>query len=144
MKFCLVDLNVWLALAYTRHAQHSVAMRWFENAGAAECCFCRLTQLGLLRLLTNATIMGRDIRTDLEAWAAYDELAADFRVSFIDETTGLETAFRSLTGTGRSSNHRWPDAYLGALARISGMKVVTFDRGFLAMPGVDAAILRAS
>jgi uncharacterized protein len=140
-KSYLVDSNVWLALAYNRHEHHARAIRWFEEARTGEIYFCRITQLAFLRLLTNATIMGSDVRTDAEAWADYDELASDEQVSFVDDGSEVDVAMRGLTTTGRRSHRLWPDAYLGALSIVNGVKIVSFDSVFRSMPGVDAIVL---
>jgi predicted nucleic acid-binding protein len=58
------DINVWLALAADVHVHHVVARSWFESLeDEEELVFCRFTQLGLLRLLTLAGIMGNSVRT---------------------------------------------------------------------------------
>jgi uncharacterized protein len=141
MKSYLVDSNVWVALAYNRHEHHTRAMRWFEDTGTGESCFCRITQLAFLRLLTNAKIMGSDARTDAEVWADYDELANDDRVAFVEDSLDVDAALRQLTRTGRRSHQLWPDAYLGALSIVTGMRIVSFDSVFRTMPGVDALVL---
>jgi uncharacterized protein len=51
------DVNVWLALTHSRHAQHTNTARWFGSLTDEKLVFCRLTQIGLLRLLTNHTVM---------------------------------------------------------------------------------------
>ena len=58
-RTALVDLNVWLALVYDGHVHHLAAVSWFEKVEGASAAFCRITQLGLLRLLTNRTVMDR-------------------------------------------------------------------------------------
>ncbi len=141
MKSYLVDTNVWLALAYNQHEHHATATRWFERASSGESCFCRITQLAFLRLLTNAKVMGRDVRTDKEAWSDYDEFANDVRVDFLEDGPGLDAALRRLTTSGQSSHRLWPDAYLGALSIVSGTQVISFDSVFGTMPGVDAVVL---
>ena len=140
-KSFLVDINVWVAVAYDRHVHHDLAMRWFETASAEEALFCRQTQLAFLRLLTNPRVMGLDAMTQLRAWQAFDELRRDFRVSFISEPEHVEPALRQLTRGLRSGRDVWSDAYLGALANIAGLTLVTMDRGFAHLPGVDALIL---
>jgi len=34
MKSYFPDLNVWLALAYRGHQQHTIAVGWFDKLGA--------------------------------------------------------------------------------------------------------------
>ena len=53
----ILDLNLWLALIDPDHAHHARARRYWEHEAAAEIAFCRVTMLGLLRLLTNSRVM---------------------------------------------------------------------------------------
>ena len=66
----LADSNVWLALTWDRHPQHSQAARWFDSVGDAALLFCRFTMLGLLRLLTNRQVMG-DSTASLFGWRRF-------------------------------------------------------------------------
>jgi len=50
----LPDVNVWIALAADQHIHHNVAKRWFTGIQDDQVLFCRITQLGFLRLLTNS------------------------------------------------------------------------------------------
>jgi len=104
-SFC-PDINVWIALAYDGHEHHHAAAVWFEGLNEEIAYFCRLTQLGFLRLLTHPTVMRRDVRSQAEAWAAYDALQTDERVSFQEEgdAAELESVLRKLTAAGRSSS----------------------------------------
>lgn len=142
MKSCFPDINVWVALAYQGHQHHSVAAAWFnELTGTAG--FCRITQIGFLRLLTHPLIMGDETKTQKEAWAAYDKLLADSRVvfHFEPELRELDIEFRSLTTSSRSSAQQWPDAYLAAFARVAGLTLVTFDRALSKLTN-DAVLLK--
>jgi predicted nucleic acid-binding protein len=49
----LPDINLWLALAFESHVHHAAAKGWFEGLTSERCSFCRLTQQGFLRLVTN-------------------------------------------------------------------------------------------
>jgi toxin-antitoxin system PIN domain toxin len=141
MRSFLVDVNVWVALAYSLHVHHDLAKRWFETIGVDQAYFCRLTQLGLLRLLTNPHVMGPNVMTQPRAWQTYDELDQDLRVSFLAEPEQVVSAMRQLTRAYRSGPNAWTDAYLGAFAKAAGLTIVTMDRGFAHMPGVEALIL---
>jgi predicted nucleic acid-binding protein len=57
----LLDVNVWIALAAERHTHHRVARHWFSNLQDEKLAFCRLTQLGFLRLLTNKHVMQEEV-----------------------------------------------------------------------------------
>ncbi len=52
----LLDVNVWLALTFDSHAHHPAAKLWFDALSGDLCLFCRSTQQGYLRLVTNANI----------------------------------------------------------------------------------------
>lgn len=126
------DVNVWLALTYGRHVHHQIARTWFESLDfEAEVCFCRVTQVGLLRLLTTRAVMTADrVMSQDEAWNAYDSWLSDGRVAFLEEPHNLDAVFRSIARGGHPSPNAWADAYLAAFATILGLKFVTLDRAF--------------
>lgn len=129
--FLFPDINVWLALSHGDHVHHDVAWDWLrEMPTDIRLCFCRVTQLGLLRLLTNEAVMGAERLTQLRAWRAYDAWAADDRVRFLDEPEGLERAFRRRSASKQAASGQWADAYLAAFAESSQLTLVTFDRAF--------------
>jgi uncharacterized protein len=76
----LPDVNVWLALSWANHQHSDAAWDWFSKHDDHKFFFCRLTQLGLLRLLATSAIMGTDVRTIGEAWKVYDRWLEDSRV----------------------------------------------------------------
>jgi len=124
------DVNVWVALTYEGHAHHSHAAEWFATLGPnVTFAFCRFTQLGLLRLLTAAAVMGDEVMTQPQAWAAYDRWRDDPRVEFVDEPTEIETRFRALTRLRQPATKDWADSYLAAFATVGQLTLVTFDRG---------------
>jgi uncharacterized protein len=57
----LSDVNVWVAFASDWHVHHPVAKSWLEGLGTEQIAFCRITDLGFLRLLTNSRVMGEDV-----------------------------------------------------------------------------------
>lgn len=130
--FLFPDINVWVALAYDRHVHHIAARNWFDAlVPSVRMFFCRLTQLGLLRLLTSPAVMGPDqAKSQQDAWKIYDSWLEDDRVEFLEEPAGLDTHFRSLTQSAQASPKDWADSYLAAFAHVSRLTVVTFDRGF--------------
>jgi len=134
------DTNVWLALVWGRHSHAEPALTWFEAARDEQFLFCRFTQLALLRLLTNESVMGRDVRTMSSAWEIYDQCVADERIAFLAEPEGLDPKLRIFSKSRRSSPKLWADAYLAAFASSAGLKLVTFDRTFRAKR-VDCLIL---
>jgi toxin-antitoxin system PIN domain toxin len=130
MIVSLPDVNIWIALAAEGHLHHVPARDWFAAQPDASVAFCRITQMGLLRLLTNAHVMGRAPRTVVQAWDTFAQLRADRRLVFATEPEGVESAWCQLmtqAGVGPSS---WTDAYLAAFAGAHSYSLVTFDTGF--------------
>ncbi len=129
-KTCLTDVNTWLALAAPGHLQHLAARRWFDSLGEGEAVFCRITQMGLLRLLTNAAVMKTDRLSPEQAWKLYQNLRSDWRVAFAAEPEGLELVWIELMQESSSGANSWTDAYLGAFAFKHSYTLVSFDRAF--------------
>jgi uncharacterized protein len=131
-SFLFPDVNVWVALTYGGHEHHDVARVWFDSLHAEDrVCFCRFTQISLLRLLTTEAVMSADeVMTQVDAWNAYEGWKQDDRVLFLEEPPNVEATFRALTRQSRPNAKNWADAYLAAFATVLGMRFVTFDRAF--------------
>jgi toxin-antitoxin system PIN domain toxin len=136
------DVNVWLALTHDRHVHHPRAAQWLEGK-EAPVFFCRFTQLGLLRLLTNGQVMGADVLSQRKAWQAYHRWFEDDRVGFHDEpdSARFEASFEELSTRSHASTKLWADAYLGAFARTAGFTLVSFDQALRTMPFVPIELL---
>jgi len=106
---------------------HASATRWWEQE-TGRIGFSRLTQMGLLRLMTTAAAMDDKPLTMAEAWRVHDRLFDDDRVSFISEPVGIETRFRECASGETASPKLWADAWLQAFAECAGGVMVTFDR----------------
>ena len=129
--FLFPDINVWLAASAAAHIHHSIASRWFNSlVPEARVCFCRVTQMGLLRLLTSESVMGVEVLTQVEAWHAYDEFLEDDRIEFADEPSELDSEFRHHSSRLHPASKTWTDDYLAAFATAGGMTLVTFDQAF--------------
>ena len=81
-KIFLPDVNVWVALASRRHVHSFLCGRWLDTIQADGAVYCRVTQMGLLRLLTNQHVMGSDVLNSRDAWRVYRAILADERVGF--------------------------------------------------------------
>jgi uncharacterized protein len=135
-SFLFPDLNVWLALSYEAHVHHRIAYAWFESLSeGARLCFCRITQIGLLRLLTTEAVMKAEVLTHRQAWQIYDRWLEDGRVAFVDEPATLEPIFRSESWSPHPAPKNWSDSYLIAFARSAGFELVTFDKGLYQRAG---------
>ena len=140
-KISLPDINVWIALSSDRHAHHGRAGNWFRATGEAGAAFCRVTQMGFLRLLTNACVMGDDVLSQRQAWSIYDHLVSDPRVVFALEPPNIEHVWKKLTQSAFGATSLWTDAYIAALALLHDFCVVSFDKSFANIAGLDSTIL---
>jgi len=138
----VVDANVWLAIAVDGHVHHATAVAWFDGQAEGTCAFCRITQLALLRHLTNPKIMGAaNVQTQADAWKTFEALAADPRVVYIEEPPRLTAIFKSLTQIARPAHKRWTDAFLAAFAMGLGAEVATFDADLATFPKLSVRLL---
>ncbi len=123
----LLDVGVWLAATWGRHIHHHAAADWFDRQ-SEDLLFCRVTQMSLLRLLSNSAVMGEDVVTRSAAWRIVDQLWADERVVWVDEPPQLEAVWRAISARDDNSHKLWTDDYLAAFAQTSGAALATLDR----------------
>jgi len=123
----LVDAGVWLAAVWGRHVHHPVAADWFGKV-ADDIAFCRVTQMGLLRLLSNPAILGDDAIDRSQAWRTYDELWADERVLWAAAPAELDAVWRAISARDDKSHKLWTDDYLAAFAQASDATLITLNR----------------
>ncbi len=115
------------------HPHHTAAIAWGESVDPqSKFYFCRFSQLGLLRLLTNSSAMGSDVATQAEAWRIYDLFFQNGSTFFADEPKQVEELLRRRTMKSESSTKEWADAYLAAFAESAGLRLVTFDKALAA------------
>jgi len=91
----LPDVNVWLSLCPDCHEHRGAALNWLA-AIRAPVYFCRVTQMSLLRLLTNPRVMGTDILTPRDAIGVCRELRGDERLRDADEPSDAERPWLSM------------------------------------------------
>ena len=126
------DVNVWLALSVAQHPHNAPSWNWLNMLSPVPTLlFCRVTQLGLLRLLTNESVMGEKVCTLANAWRIYDQWRYDPRVDFHPEPQDLDSRFRVTTATLRATpaTKAVGDCYLLSYAVECDARLVTFDKG---------------
>jgi toxin-antitoxin system PIN domain toxin len=138
----LPDVNVWIAMYSPGHVHHSKALNWFDQSGASDIVFCRVTQMGFLRLVTNRHVMGVNALGPPGAWGAVDEMLKNTRVFFAKEPPGLEDAWRAVMHQAKLGPNAWTDAYLEAFATQAGVTLVTFDAQLAARKNVSSLLLK--
>jgi len=138
---CLPDVNVWIALALAQHVHHEAAKAWFMASTDGTFRFCRVTQMGLLRLLSNSRVMAGEALTAGQAWKVLEAFLADPRIEFAAEPARLYEYWRRTASDSRTGPNFWTDSYLAAFAAAAGYQVVTFDTGFRRYKGVPLNLL---
>jgi uncharacterized protein len=68
-KIFLSDVNVWVASISRRHVHSGLCAACLGSLSESdEVFFRRLSQMGLLRLLTGETVMREDVLSPRKAW----------------------------------------------------------------------------
>lgn len=131
MKPALLDLNILTALLWPAHEHHDAAHRWFGARRKARWATCALTQLGLVRLVSNPSF-SRDALSPADAVLLLSANLAhpnhEFWTEDLSVPAALEVVPRNL-----QSHQQVTDAYLLALASHHGGVLATFDRGIQAL-----------
>jgi len=127
MKRHLLDVNILLALLWPPHESHLVAQAWFAKSGQHAWATNALTQLGVLRLLTNPAVTQTAV-TAITAWDLLRENTThpghEFWPLDLETPSGIEVM------AGRVHGHQqWTDALLLWQAKEKGGVFVTFDWG---------------
>lgn len=125
----LLDVGAWLAATWSGHVHHERVASWFDKQ-AGSLWLCRVTQMSLLRLLTNPAVLGDDVLTRDHAWRVLDQLRGDDRVQWAGEPTQIEQAWRAISARDDNSHKLWTDDYLAAFAQAADLTMVTLDSGF--------------
>jgi toxin-antitoxin system PIN domain toxin len=99
--------------------------------------FCRITQMGFLRLLTRIPVVSKTPIAPHEAWEIYKELRRDSRVAFAQEPGAIEAHWIELMRHGTSGANTWTDAYLAAFAMGHRYTLVTLDQAFRRWKSLD-------
>lgn len=146
----LPDINVWLALAVQEHPHHLAAKRYWDGVQANDMAgrniwFCRVTMLGLVRLLCQPKVVGSGALNLVQALAVYQQFRAVPGVNLLADAAGCDEALSKLvTGNASALPARlWTDAYLASAAQSSGARLVSFDQDFLHF-GLERCLLLTS
>jgi predicted nucleic acid-binding protein len=118
----LADVNLWIALVADQHVHHPAASRWFRSLGDDKLAFCRITQMGFQRLLTNKGVMQEEVVSPGQAWETYRALRSDWGIQYLAEPTELAELWC-------------------AFVHAAGLTLVTFDSRMPKRPSVVALCL---
>lgn len=126
----LPDLNVWLALASPAHGHHHQAARYWEQQAAQQVVFCDVTAIGLVRLVSQAKVMGPAVKTPAEASQLLQAFCTQPGVAMARPQSGAWDVFHAFLRHGELPSRLCTDAYLAALAVANGWRLVSFDNDF--------------
>ena len=147
----LLDINMWIALTLETHPQHKSARQWYEKELLLhwELVFCRPTEMGFLRLITQEKVMNRcsaAAMTNSEAVKFLANVYDDRVVSRADEPPATRALWLELADHFQAAPNLWMDAYLAAFAIALDAQMVTFDRGFdsFVRHGLNLALLQST
>lgn len=127
MSAHLLDINLLIALAWPQHVHHAAAHAWFDAKGRSKWATCPITQLGFVRISSNAKIIAHAVspRAALDMLRRITTLPG--HVFWRDEITTLDAdIFNSIALVG---HRQLMDAYLLALAQHHGGTLATIDGG---------------
>jgi toxin-antitoxin system PIN domain toxin len=124
----LVDVNVWVAAIWDGHVHHSLAKSWLDGTTDEELAFCRVTEMSVLRWLSNPAVLRQDAVTRRQAWNLVLALQEDPRVRFMQEPQGLAPLWIAFSTRDDQSHKLWTDDYLAAFAQAAHADLVTLDR----------------
>lgn len=134
MSTHLLDGNVLVALTDAAHVHHAAAVGWFRG-GHTPFATCPITQGTLLRML----LRHGAVATPGAAGEVLSRLCAHPRHRFwADDLDYAEVSWHGVLG-----HRQVTDAYLAALARAKGGRLVSFDKGLAAVQGEVVELLEA-
>jgi toxin-antitoxin system PIN domain toxin len=147
----LPDTNVWLALAAEEHPQHAAARAYWAGAHASGAgdvpflWFCRVTMLGMVRLLCQPRKVGTGAIGLARAMELYNAFRALPYVGLLPDAEGCEDRLEDMLAfDGPLQPRLWTHAYLAALAQSAGLRLVSFDSRFQIFGAEHCLILPSS
>jgi toxin-antitoxin system PIN domain toxin len=132
----LADVNVLFALLWPRHVHHEAAQAWFAGQGHRSWASNNITQIGVLRLLTNTAIT----RGAVSASTALAALAEATRHPNHQFWPLDRPALSMLNGAavGVTGHKQWTDLLLLRHAAERKGRLVTFDSGIANLTGRES------
>jgi hypothetical protein len=137
MKGYLLDTNLLIALLWSSHEKHGLALKWFARHRAKGWATCPITQAGFVRIVSNPAF-SRDAVQPREAIhvLSANTVAKDhaFWADEIDVAKAVAFAEIRLVG-----HQQVTDAYLLGLAIHRGGKLATLDQRIAALTETNSA-----
>lgn len=132
----LPDVNVWLALAVNQHPHHDAAAAYWSGHQGGPVWFCRITMLGLVRLLSYPKVMGEQALDLKQSLAAYQCFAALPEIGWHAESGDCGDRMQQIVSADLPAR-LLTDAYLAAFAESARLRLATFDKDFGRFQSLD-------
>ena len=99
----LLDINTWIALSVETHPQHAAARHWYAEAELVhgDLVFCRQTEIGFVRLITQQAVMGQCFAAPLTNAEAVEFLANVYKDPAVSQSSCVLFSV-SPSGAGRA------------------------------------------
>ncbi|MFP5226134.1 MAG: TA system VapC family ribonuclease toxin [Acidobacteriota bacterium] len=127
----LLDVNMLVALLWHEHTFHTAAQSWFQTHWRKGWATCPLTQSAFVRIISNHSAL-RNAATPAEAAVLLEGNLQHATHEFWPDDLTLADAVRPfrkhLTG-----HQQVPHAYLLGLSLHHKSRLITFDRGAIAL-----------
>lgn len=132
----LLDVNVLIALAWPSHLHHNQAHAWFEKNSAHGWVTCPITQLGFVRVSSNAAII-REAVTPKEAMNVLEQMIALKHHVFWPDSLGFTA--KDVPCDLLVGHRQITDAYLLGLCKKNGGRLATLDQKITALVSAGSA-----
>ena len=124
----LLDVNALVALAWDSHVHHATIRAWFAANSADGWATCPITESGFVRVSSNPKVLPSAIGVEAARGVLSALRAADGHAFLVDDVSIGDADVPQMSG-----HRQVTDAHLLTLARRHGVRLVTFDRGLLAL-----------
>ena len=141
MNGYLLDTNLLIALLWTSHERHELAVKWFTRHRAKGWATCPITQAGFVRIVSNPAF-SRDAVQPREAIQVLsaNTIAKD-HAFWPDELPVAEAV--AFAGVRLMGHQQVTDAYLLGLAIRRGGVLATLDQRIAALTELKSAERKA-
>lgn len=131
----LPDVNVLLALVWPKHEAHQAAHAWFARAGQTSWATNPITQLGLVRLLTNPAVTQGAVNAAV-AVGMMQQLTQHAAHQFWPLDKPVAAELEPMCARVRG-HQQWTDALLLQQAIAHRAVLVSFDKGIQSLVTVE-------
>jgi toxin-antitoxin system PIN domain toxin len=133
----LPDVNALVALAWDSHVHHAAMRAWFSANASRGWATCPLTESGFVRVSSNPKVLPSPIGVEPARGVLLALRAIEGHRFLVDDVSIASADVPAMAGYRQVT-----DAHLLTLARRKAVRVVTFDRGLLALAdGQDVELL---